>query len=320
MKDNEVMPKSDVKYKKNNKRNNRRKMLFVYNPHSGRGEIGIALSDILWRFTVSGYDVTVHPTSAPRDGKDYITDNAKDYDIIVSAGGDGMLHELFSGIVASGEDITCGYIPSGTVNDFATSLMISKNPIDAAEIIVNGKIKLIDAGVFNGDIFSYVAAFGLFTGVSYSTDQNMKNALGPLAYLIEALKNMEPGNFLRSSVHAVIKTEDREYEGAYIFGYAGNTLSVGGMTNIIPEDAQMNDGLLDCLFIKTPASIIELDRIRQALMMGRLDIEEIIRFKTNSVEVLTDKPVAWTLDGEYGGKTDKADIGIRNRVIKITVP
>ena len=298
----------------------RKKMLFVYNPHSGRGEIGQALSDLLWRFTVSGYDVTVHPTSAHLDGRDYIAANAGEYDIVVSSGGDGMLHELFDGLLTSGAKVCCGYIPSGTVNDFASSLMISKNPIEAAETIVNAKFKAVDAGVFNGEIFSYVAAFGLFTNVSYSTDQNMKNALGFFAYLIEIIKNVDLKHFNESSVHASIRIEDHEYEDDYIFGYAGSTFSIGGMTNIIPAGARMDDGMLDFIFIKTPRTLPELDRIRQAFMTSNLDIPEIVCITASRAEIFTEREIEWTLDGEYGGKTDHAVIDVMNKAITIAVP
>jgi YegS/Rv2252/BmrU family lipid kinase len=298
----------------------RKKMLFVYNPYSGKGEIGMALSDILWRFTVSGYDVTVHPTSAAKDGEVFISQHAGEYDMVVTSGGDGMLHELFAGVIESDKDVCCGYIPTGTVNDFASSLMISTNPIEAAETIVNGKFKQIDAGVFNGSVFSYVAAFGLFTDVSYSTDQGMKNILGVAAYFIEILKSMEPKRIAEASVHAVVRMDDKEYEDDFIFGFAGNTLSVGGMTNIVPDGALMNDGLLDCLFVRTPSSFVELDRIRQAILMGKQDVPDIVSSKVRTVEVISEKEIAWTLDGEYGGNTDHAIIGIRDRAIKIAVP
>ena len=123
-----------------------------------------------------------------------------------------------------------------------------------------------------------------------------------------------------ASVYTRIKLGEKEYKGDFIFGFAGNTLSVGGMNNIVPDGAQMNDGLLDCMFIKTPKAFGALDRIRQALMTGKLDIPEIISAKSEKVELFMDRPVAWTLDGEYGGTTDCASIGIKNRAIKITVP
>ncbi len=295
-------------------------MLFVYNPHSGRGEITMALPDILLRFTGYGFDVTVHPTLAREDGRDFIGDHADEYDIIVTGGGDGMLHELFSGMVTNGADIPCGYIPYGTVNDFASSLMISKNPIEAVETIINGKVREIDAGVFNGSIFSYVAAFGLFTKASYSTDQNLKNLFGFAAYLMEIIKTTDLIHLNDSSVHATIKTGDMEYEDDYIFGFAGNTLSVGGLTNIVPSQAQMDDGLLDLMFVKTPHNIQELDLIRQAFMNHDLNNPKILSLQAESAEITMDKEVEWTLDGEYGGKFSHVNIGVKNRAVKIMCP
>lgn len=298
----------------------RKKMLFVYNPRSGRGEIAQALSDIIKRFTSAGYDVTVHPTLKRKDGQNFIAKTGGEFDIVVSSGGDGMLHEHFAGMMAGQVNVPCGYIPSGTLNDFASSLMIPKVPIDAAETIINGKFKAIDVGKFNDSVFSYVAAFGLFTKVAYSTDQNMKNALGFLAYLIEILKSMDLKHFHAASVHAGIYIEDRKYEDNFIFGFAGNTLSVGGLTNIIPTGAEMNDGLLDFMFIKTPKTLFELDKIRQALMTGKLDIPEIICDQAGGATIETARPIEWTLDGEYGGKCNHVELGILNKALKIAVP
>lgn len=301
-------------------RRSRKKMLFVYNPHSGRGEIAQALSDILTRFTSVGYDVTVHPTLKRNNGQNFIAKHGSEFDIIVSSGGDGMLHEHFSGMMAGRIDVPCGYIPTGTVNDFASSLMISKVPVEAVEIIINEKFKAIDVGVFNDSVFSYVAAFGLFTKVAYSTDQNMKNALGFLAYFIEILKSMDLKHFNEASVHAKIKIDDRIYEDDFIFGFAGNTLSVGGLTTLIPTGAEMDDGLLDFMFVKTPRTLFELDRIRQALMTKKLDIPEIICDQADSAEIETARPIEWTLDGEYGGKCDHVKLGILNKAVRIAVP
>ncbi len=295
-------------------------MLFVYNPHSGRGEITQALSDILWRFTSFGYDVTVHPTLAREDGQQFIESHAGDFDLVVTGGGDGMLHELFSGMIMNKSDLPCGYIPCGTVNDFASSLMISKNPIEAAETIINGKVKEIDAGIFNGQVFSYVAAFGLFTKASYSTDQNLKNLLGFGAYLLEIIKTTDLIHYDDMSVHASVTAGNTVYENDFIFGFVGNTLSVGGLTNIVPSVAQMNDGLLELMFVKTPRSIQELDMIRQAFMARDLDSPMILSLQAPMVKIRMSRDTEWTLDGEYGGKTSDINIGVLNRAVKILCP
>ncbi len=297
-----------------------KELLFVYNPHSGKGHIGRSLSDILCVFTDSGYNVTVHPTSSPKDGENFIKEHAAEYQFIAVGGGDGMLHELFCGLVASGVRVPCGYIPSGTINDFASSLYIPKSPKKAAKTAVSENYKTVDAGLWNGDVFSYVAAFGMFTDVGYSTDQKMKNALGPFAYYLDVLKDMDIKNFHASSVHAALTVNGEEYEDDFIFALAGNTRSVAGLTSLVPQDASMEDGLLDYAFIKTPKSISELDKIRNTLIARSFDPDVIVSGKAPSLKVKTDRPVKWTLDGELGGQTDTAEISLIHKAVTIAVP
>ena len=297
-----------------------KKLLFVYNPFSGKGRLGRSLSDIIGTFGKAGYLVTVYSTKAAHDGENFIKEHANEYDLTVAGGGDGMLHELFSGIVSAGVTSPCGYIPSGTINDFATSLNISKVPEEAAKTAVSGVYRQIDAGVYNGRIFSYVAAFGMFTDVGYSTDQKMKNALGPFAYYLDVLKDMDIKNFRASSVHAKLIVNGTEYEDDFIFALAGNTHSVAGLTSLVPSDASMEDGLLDYAFIKTPKSLPELDRIRNALLIKNFDPAVIISGKAESLRIISDRPVRFTLDGEDGGVSSVSDISVVKHAVRIAVP
>ena len=297
-----------------------KKLLLVYNPHSGKGLINQSLSDIICTLTESGYDVTVHPTAEKQDGEEYIAVNAGGYDVVVTSGGDGMLHEMFCGLDKSGTSTKCGYIPAGTVNDFASSLKISKVPTEAAEVIAGGNFRKLDVGVFNGQIFSYVAAFGMFTKVSYETDQRMKNAFGAAAYFIEVVKSLDPKVFRESTVHAKVEFNGEEYEDDFIFGMAGNTLSVGTLTGIIPQGAKMDDGLLEGVFIKVPKSLSDLDRIRVALTKQELDVPEIIYASSPAFKITMDRETEWTLDGEYGGKCSDAVIGVKEKAVNIAVP
>ena len=297
-----------------------KKLLFVYNPHSGKGAIGQSLSEIICRFTDGGYDVTVHPTREQRDGQNYIRDHAGEYDTVVASGGDGMLHEMFCGFHEAGIKMPCGYIPAGTVNDFASSLKISKVPEEAADIIVAGNFRELDAGLFNDTVFSYVAAFGMFTKVSYATDQKMKNALGAAAYFIEVLKSLDPKSFRDSTVRAKISFGGEVYEDEFIYGMVCNTLSVGTLTGIIPQGAKMDDGLLEGVFIKAPKNLPELDSIRNALVTGNLDIPGIVYSKSSAFTVETERETEWTLDGEYGGSHTLTDIRVKEKAVIIAVP
>ena len=297
-----------------------KKLLFVYNPHSGKGAIGQSLSEIICRFTDGGYDVTVHPTREQRDGQNYIRDHAGEYDTVVASGGDGMLHEMFCGFHEAGIKMPCGYIPAGTVNDFASSLKIPKVPEEAADIIVAGNFKELDAGLFNDTVFSYVAAFGMFTKVSYATDQKMKNELGAAAYFIEVLKSLDPKSFRESTVRAKISFGGEVYEDDFIYGMVCNTLSVGTLTGIVPQGAKMDDGLLEGVFIKAPKNLPELDSIRNALVTGNLDIPGIVYSKSSAFTVETERETEWTLDGEYGGSHTLTDIRVKEKAVIIAVP
>ena len=148
-----------------------KKLLFTYNPNSGKGAVKAALSDIISTFTTGGYDVMVHPTCCAGDAIDFISQRGRDFDLIVSSGGDGMLHELAYGMSAGKVDCPCGYIPSGTVNDFAYSLNIPKDMQKCAAMIMQEHFQPVDLGRFNGGYFAYISAFGWFTDVSYVTPQ-----------------------------------------------------------------------------------------------------------------------------------------------------
>ena len=297
-----------------------KKLLFVYNPHSGKGELKQSLSDVLSIFTASEYDVTVHPTSASRDGQNYIAQRGGEYDLIVCSGGDGMLHELVCAMTESGIDKPCGYIPSGTVNDFAASLKIPKEPAEAAKMITKGNYEDIDVGRFNGGNFAYVAAFGMFTNVSYATDQKLKNTFGAMAYFIEIMKNMDLNNFRSSSVHASIRYENNCVEDDFIFGMTGNTFSVAGQKIPVPVGAEMTDGLLDGIFVKTPKTLAEFELLKKALITQKFNAPNIICAKSDRFTVSSETEIPWTLDGEFGGNYINTEISIQKQVLKIAVP
>ena len=168
-----------------------RKLLFVYNPKAGKALIKNKLADILDIFADAGYETTVIPTRGQGDAAEAVAGRPGEYDLVVCSGGDGTLDEVVTGMIRSGFRTPIGYIPAGSTNDFGGSLSLPKNMVQAAEVVVNGWDFACDIGSFScndvDDVFVYIAAFGIFTDVSYETAQDMKNVLGPLAYLLEVL-------------------------------------------------------------------------------------------------------------------------------------
>lgn len=284
-----------------------KKLLFIFNPRSGKGQIRSKLLDIIDVFVKGGYEVIVHPTQGPRDGERMVREMAKDVDLIVCSGGDGTLDEVVTGLMRSEANAPIGYIPAGSTNDFANSLEIPRDMVAAARNIIDGKLYAFDVGDFNNDTFVYIAAFGLFTDVSYQTSQDLKNVLGHLAYVMEGAKRI----FDVKSYHMRAEANGHTYEGEYIYGMITNSHSVGGFKNLTGNDVEMNDGLFEVTLIKKPKNPLELNEIIASLLNAIDNTDMIDAFKTDYLELHADEAIPWTLDGEFGG--DHVDVRIKNK-------
>ena len=166
------------------------KLLFIFNPKSGMGLIRNHLVDIVDIMVKAKFDVTIYTTQAQGDAKHKVKEDGVNYDRIVCSGGDGTLDEVVTGMNEANLEIPLGYIPAGSTNDFASSIGIPSDMVKAAKIAVGKKSAQFDVGQFNEDTFVYIAAFGVFTEVSYGTPQQLKNVLGHLAYILSAAKSL----------------------------------------------------------------------------------------------------------------------------------
>lgn len=292
-----------------------KKLYFIYNPHSGRGQIRTKLFDILQVFSDAGYELTVHPTKAPKDASVQIEKLSDTYDLVVCSGGDGTMDEVVHGMMQREHKIPIGYIPSGTVNDFARSLKIPRDMVRAARIAVGGKDFPCDMGTFNGEHFVYIAAFGIFTDVAYSTSQDMKNVLGHMAYLLEGMKRLT--NI--PSYHMRLESEECRTEGDYIFGMVTNSRSVGGFKSIIGRKVQFDDGVFEVTFIRRPQTPAELQETLAAILLKEIDSKYMDSFRTSSLIVESESMVPWTLDGEFGGEWQSAVIQNHQKALRIRV-
>lgn len=281
-----------------------KKLLFVYNPKSGRALIRSKLADILDIFAAAGYEITIVPTQAHDDAREIIAGRSEKFDMVVCSGGDGTLDEIVTGMIQSGFCTPIGYIPAGSTNDFGKSLSIPKNMVQAAKNIVQGKAFPCDYGQFNDDVFVYIAAFGLFTDVSYETGQEIKNVLGHMAYLLEGMKRLSSIRSFRMKV----SWEGKSVEEDFIFGMITNSISVGGFKNITGKNVKLDDGVFEVTLIKNPRNPVELSNIMLSLLNRNIDTDTMYCFRTAHLELESEEPVAWTLDGENGGQHTKVEI------------
>lgn len=288
------------------------KLLFVFNPLSGKARIRNQLFDIIQYYTNHNKLVTVYPTQSSGDGYEYLKNMDDEYDLIVCSGGDGTLNEVVSGILDSGKSRVIGYIPSGSTNDFGRSIGIPADMEKALDITCSGNLCKVDVGSFNEKYFIYVAGFGAFTRVPYSTPQKRKNTLGYLAYLLQGIQELPEIRGYRLS----LEYDDGYINGEFIIGFVMNSFSIGGFKNPFGDMTELNDGLFEVLLVKMPMNIVELQNIITSLLNGNMESEYIICVQSSYIKVCSES-MEWTLDGEYGGKCTNAVIVNKRQAIQI---
>lgn len=292
-----------------------KKLLFVVNGHSGKGQIKNKLLDIIDIMIKEGYHVQVHTTQEREDATKVVREQAKYYDLVVCSGGDGTLDEAVTGMMQSEVRTPLGYIPAGSTNDFANSLEIPKDMIQAAKTAVLGVPFSCDVGEFNGDYFIYVAAFGIFTDVSYATSQELKNALGHVAYILEGAKRLHT----IKSYHMRVEYDGNEIEGDFLLGMITNSTSVGGFKNMTGKDVKLDDGMFEVTLVHKPKNIIELNTIIASLTNLKDETDLIDSFRADSVKFYSEEEIPWTLDGEFGGDHKEVQIKDHCKAVDIMI-
>ena len=275
-----------------------KKMLFVMNPYAGMRRANRYVADLLTIFNQAGYEVTAHMTSGTSDAEKIVREKCAQMDLVVCAGGDGTFNETVSGILHSGADVPVGYIPCGSTNDFANSLKLSTNVVQAAKDIVEGTPVRYDMGKFGDRYFSYVASFGAFTKASYSTPQNIKIALGHTAYILEGIQELSQ----LKPTHVRLELEDGQIiEDDFIFGAVSNSTSLGGILTLDPKQVDMGDGMFELLLVRMPKDLIELNDCVWAVQRQKYNCAMMTFVSTRELTVFPDPQMDWTLDGERCG-------------------
>ena len=271
------------------------KLLLIINPCAGQKKAKKQLTEIIDIFNRANFSVITHITSGSGDAEAACIRYADQVSRIVCCGGDGTFNETVSGILKSGKDVPIGYIPAGSTNDFASSLHLNSDLLQAARDIVDGQPKRLDIGLFGNRYFSYVASFGAFTRTSYTTPQNMKNALGHTAYILSGIQELSQIRFhpLRFALSDGSIIEDK-----FLFGAISNSTSVGGVLTLAPDRVDMADGKLELLLIRAPKDLFELSDCVRALQQKTYNSPMITFLSTDSVTVSAPEEMCWTIDGE----------------------
>ena len=286
----------------------KKKLMLIINPAAGRGGYKQGFTEALKILNDGGYRTTLFYTAGARDATEYAGRYAHDFDAVACIGGDGTLSEVIAGLMRVPSTPPLGYIPMGTANDVATTLGLPKNDtVGAALRLVRGSAHPYDVGGFGADeYFAYIAAFGAFTEVSYATPQDMKKRLGHLAYVLQgmaALPKLE-------SYNTRVEYDGGVVEAPLVYGSMSNSTSVAGIVKLREEMVCLGDGMSELVLVKDPGSIEGFSEIVTSVLSQRYDSNKLIILHTTRAKFTFEKPVAWTRDGEAGGKY--AEVELKN--------
>ena len=276
--------------------------LFLYNPVSGRGKVAKKLGYILSSLGQSFEKVDVYATTGPGDMTRAAREGAARYGAIVFAGGDGSVNEVVQGVCEAETAPLLGYIPTGTVNDVAHSLGISKNIRRALKTIRTGKTAMLDCMRVNDRYAMYVVAAGAFTSASYTTPQAQKKRVGRIAYGIEGIKK----NLKFDTFDVAGSVDGARYERqSSVFVMLMNGRSVAGMR--LNKGGSMCDGKVEAAVILQGKKPNFFRRVRSLIAIANLFLfgyrvreKRIVRLEGRHFEIEAEEGVVWNFDGERG--------------------
>lgn len=285
-----------------------KKLLLIVNPRAGRSRSAAPLFEAVSLFSEAGYLVSVRQTRGPKEATRLAQEEGPGFDTVVCCGGDGTLNETVTGLSALEAPPPLGYIPAGSTNDFAASLGLSGDPIEAAKQILSGSVKSLDMGSFCGRPFVYVASFGAFAKASYSAPQSIKNDLGHLAYILEGVKDLSSLRPYRAKITA----DGQVIDGSVLFCAITNSTSVGGLVKVPRDAVIMDDGKMELLLVPAPQSPQGLQALVRSLLSQNFSGENGGVILRHASEITVEMPDAlpWTLDGEYAPGSKRVDISV----------
>lgn len=284
-----------------------KRALLIINPVSGKKLVIKHIPEIIRIMMDRGYLVTTAVTSRRGEATELAERYGRDYDLVCCTGGDGTLNEVLTGLAELGPGASLGYIPCGSTNDFAASHGLSTDIIKAAENMVSGRCRSIDIGRFGNSYFSYVAAFGAFSWLSYTTDQNLKNILGHTAYILDGIKDV----YKIKPIHMKLTADGKVYEDDFIFGAVSNSTHIAGTIEFPSDVVRTDDGIFEVLLIHMPKTIIELDHIIHSIITQDYESCPMVEFfQASEITASFDEEQEWALDGECAIVSDEIRISV----------
>lgn len=268
--------------------------LLIYNGNAGQNEMDKILRNITPILSKEIDDLTLSKTKAAGDAEIIAKEKGEDYELVISLGGDGTLHEVINGIASIKNPPILGVIPSGTCNDFARGLNMPLKLEDAAETIIKGNIENIDIGKVNNRYFTNFVGTGLITNISENINPNTKNIMGRISYYTSTIRSMSE----KESFEFTLKTENGKIKDRAGMVVILNGNHVG--TSVVPvKNISMSDGLFDVFIVYNAGFSLLMRYLTQKdNFEDNITDHEIKHIQAKEITIKTTKEMSLDTDGE----------------------
>lgn len=271
-----------------------KKCTMIINPKSGKMLKIINQEKVKKVFFKYDYEVEIIYTKYKGHAKELAS--TIDTDLLLSVGGDGTYNEITTGNFLRKKRLLMAHIPSGTANDIGAMYGYGKSLYQNLELLLSGKVKKIDICTINNKPFTYVAALGKFTNISYDTPRRLKKRFGYFAYLIEGLKELNHATKLYDIKYIIDK---KEYHGKYSCMLVSNANRIAGINNFY-ENIKLDDNQFEVLFCEISN---KKDVLKVLYQLKNGDISKCTGFKffkTNNLKIYFNEKLkkGWSIDGE----------------------
>ena len=270
-----------------------RRFRILVNPLSGGGSAPAAVARVEALLLDAGAGVTVETSRSAEQSRAAVAQAVAEDEIVVAAGGDGMLASIGGAVVAAGGQL--GIIPSGRGNDFARMLGLSAAPEDVARCLLSGRPTATDVIDADGQI----VLGSMYAGVDSMASELVDNARRlpsavqyPYA-AVRALLTYRPARF-------TVTVDGRRHEQEAYNVVVANSAYYGKGMKIAPA-ADVRDGILDVIVLPADSRWGMVRRLPKVYDGKHIEMAGVTCFRGRSVTVESDCPVQAYGDGEQIG-------------------
>jgi YegS/Rv2252/BmrU family lipid kinase len=283
-------------------------MRIIVNPAAGAGKTAKKWPQIMTLLKSLGLDFEHDVTEAPGHAIELAKSAAKKgYEIVVSVGGDGTLHEIVNGLHEAGAttDVAVGIVNTGTGADYIRTLGLPRRYKEACKCLLSPSRRTVDLGVveYTKDgqrkkrLFVNFAGIGFDAEVVKATTEKFK-ALGDMpSYLMGLFSTL-----MSYENRDVSITVDGEHGERRICTVLLNNGRYGGGGMMPAPNADPGDGFFDLVIIDDitkPDLIMSLPRIYRGT---HLTHPKVTLMRAREVEITPTLTSAVQADGELLGE------------------